>query len=122
MFLELLCDYLPECFKVTGAKVFQQDGAPCHTAKTVTTWLDDCQVPFIKDWPGNRPDLNPIENLWWIVKQDLPGKDVSSVPKLEAAIRDSWANIPLQTLRNLTLSLSRRLQVVKKGKGHPTKY
>ncbi len=39
-----------------------QDGAPCHTAKTVVTWLDDCMVNYFKDWPGNSPDINPIEN------------------------------------------------------------
>lgn len=122
VYLELLCDHLPESFELTGAKVFQQDGAPCHTAKSISTWLDDCQVPFIKDWPGNSPDINPIENLWHIVKKDLQGKDVSSLPKLEAAIRESWANLSPQHLRNLALSLPNRLREVKRRKGLPTKY
>ncbi|KAG0725911.1 Transposable element Tcb2 transposase [Chionoecetes opilio] len=73
-------------FELTRASVFQQDGAPAHTAKSVTQWLDDCMVPFIKDWPGNSLDLNPIENLWHIGKKDLQGKDVSSIPKLVKAI------------------------------------
>ncbi|KAG0710802.1 WD repeat-containing protein 20 [Chionoecetes opilio] len=68
------------------SRAFQQDGAPAHTAKSVTQWLDDCMVPFIKDWPGNSLDLNPIENLWHMVKKELQGKDVSSIPKLEKAI------------------------------------
>lgn len=122
VYLELLSDYLPESFERTGATVFQQDGAPAHTAKSITTWLDDCRVSFIKDWPGNSPDLNPIENLWHMVKKDLQGKDVSSVPKLEAAIRVSWANTSPQHLHNLATSLPRRLKAVKKRKGHPTKY
>lgn len=35
-YLELLSDYLPSCFEKCSAKVFQEDGTPCHTAKSVT--------------------------------------------------------------------------------------
>lgn len=121
-YLELLSDYLPDSFERTGAKVFQQDGAPAHTARSVTTWLEDCEVAFIKDWPGNSPDVNPIENLWALIKKDLQGHDVSSLPRLEAAIKDSWNKIPASTLENLAKSLPKRLREVKKKKGNPTKY
>ncbi|XP_045122668.1 uncharacterized protein LOC123511111 [Portunus trituberculatus] len=77
-------------FEDTEAIVFQQDGAKPHTAKSVTHGLRDCEVQFIDDWPGNSPDLNPIENLWQIMKRDLQGKDESSVPKLKREIRASW--------------------------------
>lgn len=122
IYLELLSDHLPDSFEKTGARVFQQDGAPCHTAKLITTWLNDCQVNFINDWPGNSPDLNPIENLWSIVKRKLQGVDISSVPKLEAAIREAWSRIDPTLLHNLATSLPRRLQEVLKHKGLPTKY
>lgn len=122
VYLELLSDHLPDCFDQTGATVFQQDGAPAHTAKSITTWLNDCGISFMKDWPGNSPDLNPIENVWHIVKRDLQGKDVSSVAKLEVAIKESWANIPPDHLLNLAKSLPRRLAAVLKRKGLPTKY
>ena len=122
VYLDLLLDHLGECLDLTGATVFQQDGARPHTAHIVTEYLNEGHVPFISDWPGNSPDINPIENLWHIVKRDLQGKDVSSVPKLEQEIRKSWANIPVETCRNLALSLPRRLKAVKKHRGRPTKY
>lgn len=122
VYYELLNDHLPECFELCQARVFQQDGAPAHTAQSVVQWLRDCKVPFIEDWPGNSPDINPIENLWAIVKKDLQGKDVSSIPRLEAAIQESWNNIPATTVHNLALSLPRRLCSVIKKKGGPTKY
>ncbi|XP_066947097.1 zinc finger BED domain-containing protein 4-like [Macrobrachium rosenbergii] len=112
-YLELMCDILPDAFEDTGATCFQQDGARAHTAKSVTQWLQDCEVPFINDWPGNSPDISPIENLWEIVKRDLQDKDVSSVPKLEAEIRASWNNIPKEMLHNLALSVPKRLKEYK---------
>lgn len=121
-YLELLCDHLPDCFDMTSARVFQQDGAPAHTAKYVTSWLNDCDVRFIRDWPGNSPDLNPIENLWYMVKKDLQDKDVSSLPKLQVAIETSWQGFDPAKLRNLALSMPHRLQAVIKRKGKPTKY
>ena len=62
VYFELLNGHLPESFEVAVAHVFQH-GAPAHTAKFLTTWLSDCEVGFIRDWPGNSPDINPIENL-----------------------------------------------------------
>lgn len=84
-YLELLCDYLPDSFEKAKAKIFMQDGAPCHTTKSVIQWLKDSEVPYISDWPGSSPDFNPIENLCSIMKQRLRDCDTSSLPKLKAA-------------------------------------
>ncbi len=50
--------------------IFQQDLAPAHTAKS---WFNDHGVTVL-DWPANSPDLNPIDNLWGIVKRKMRNK------------------------------------------------
>ena len=43
--------------------VFQQDGAPCHTAKRTQEWLEaNFQSFWPKNlWPPSSPDLNPLD-------------------------------------------------------------
>ncbi len=53
--------------------IFQQDLAPAHTAKSTKSWLNDHGVSVL-DWPANSPDLNPIENIWGIVKRKMRNK------------------------------------------------
>ena len=45
--------------------IFQQDGAPVHTSKVALKWLENNLNSFWGKgvWPGNSPDLSPIENL-----------------------------------------------------------
>ena len=48
--------------------IFQQDSAPCHTAKVVKLWIAMNEVKVLP-WAGNSPDMNPIENLWELLKK-----------------------------------------------------
>ncbi|GFY09975.1 hypothetical protein TNCV_3699361 [Trichonephila clavipes] len=42
--------------------IVMQDGAPCHTARSIKAFLAEQNIPLL-DWPGNSPDMNPIENI-----------------------------------------------------------
>jgi transposase len=47
------------------------------------------------DWPGNSPDLNPIENLWLIMKGKLKKKDnISLLPLLNRPTRSFGSPCP----------------------------
>ncbi len=49
---------------------FQQDLTPAHTAKGIKSWFKYHGVTVL-DWLANCPDLDPIENLWGIVKRKM---------------------------------------------------
>ena len=67
-----------------------QDVATPHTAKIVKQYLKDNKIRYIEDWYGNSPDLNPIENLWAIMKEELRNRNTSTFCKLQANLRDIW--------------------------------
>ncbi len=111
---------LPSADKLYGDAdfIFQQDLAPAHTAKS---WFNDHGVTVL-DWPANSPDLNPIENLWGIVKRKMRDTRPNNADDLKAAIKETWASIPPQQCHKLITSMPRWIEAVIKAKGAPTKY
>lgn len=102
--------------------IFQQDNAPCHTSKLVKTWFDQANVTVL-DWPGNSPDLNPIENLWRRLKILVGKSKPSNKVKLIESIVHAWNHVITPSeLENLVYSMPRRCAAVIKSKGYPTKY
>ena len=72
-----------------GSGIFQQDLAPCHTSKVMQLFFKNTKLTLL-DWPANSSDLNPIENLWAIVKKRLQKCDCSTKIKLIQAIIQIW--------------------------------
>ncbi len=67
--------------------IFQQDLAPAHSAKATSTWFKDHGIPVL-NWPANSPDLNPMENLWGIVKRKMRYAWPNNAEELKATIRE----------------------------------
>jgi len=44
-------------------------------------------------WPQHSPDLNPIEHIWDVVKQELCALDVHSTNLHQLLFLSIWANI-----------------------------
>ncbi len=88
--------------------IFQQDLAPAHTAKSTKSWLNDHGVGVL-DWPANSPDLNPIENVWGIVKRKMRNRRPKNVEK-------SWR--PLSKKPGLPYHLSIATKLITSSNEH----
>lgn len=95
--------------------VLQQDGDPSHGCAQACISEYNRQgrggsVSLLPGWPGNSPDLSPIENVWSIVDREVAAKGCKTFPEFKAAIDQAFASIPLSTLRNLMDSVPERLK------------
>ena len=46
-----------------------------HTCRLALDFYKNNKIGKL-DWPSYSPDLNPIENLWSIIKQKLEKEDI----------------------------------------------
>jgi len=102
---------------------FQQDNASVHTSRMTTSFFEESEITVMK-WPGQSPDLNPIEHLWdelerRIRKREPPPKNER---ELATFLQEEWEKIPPSIYQNLILSMSKRVTAVLKAKGYATKY
>lgn len=91
--------------------IYQQDNAPAHTAFLTMCHLNRKLGPGnVMKWPANSPDLNPIENLWGIIKRKLQSTEFDNVAEWRQAINEEWERISDQTLESLINSMKNRVQ------------
>ena len=107
----------------TGGCVFQQDGAPAHSAKHTREFL---MMAGITDmvWPAKSPDLNCIENMWGEMARRVyhGGRQFESEEDLLEAIYYEWNNIGLDYVRDLIRSMPNRADECLKKRGRITNY
>ena len=66
---------------INQPNVFMQDTAPCHTAKSVKTFLSEEDVN-VTEWPAHSPDIDPIENVWKLLNERVKEKNPRNVGEL----------------------------------------
>ena len=118
MYIDIFENRLQRTMLMSNCTVFQQDSAPCHTAKTAMTWFKNNRIRLL-DWPGNSPDLNPIKNLWMLMKRKVRAHAPSSLQDLQYWIKRVWVQeIEPDICHRLVASMPRRIQEVKQKRTH----
>jgi hypothetical protein len=102
--------------------VFLMDGAPPHTARATTDFLQAKDIKYLHGWPPNSPDLNPIENLWAHLKREVYAGSPTSLAALKAALEAAWARVPDRLPKRLMASFTRRLKKCVERAGEHTGY
>ena len=101
--------------------IFQQDNAPAHRSAICKEFMNINAID-VMDWPAQSPDLNPIENIWHIIKQQLRAREINSVDELWQQTQQMWRSISPQLCRKLITGMPRRMTAVIRARGYPTKY
>jgi hypothetical protein len=100
--------------------IFQHDNDPKHTSKLVKEYLEDQDFTTMV-WPAQSPDLNPIENIWSLVKlrlfrnYDAPPKGIHD---LWDRIQEVWNSLTLEDCRKVIDTMPKRCSDVIKAKGY----
>ena len=112
--------------------LFQQDGAPIHTARVTMQWLRKHAIKSLQGWPPYSPDLNPIEHIWPLLKAKLyelypdielwHGSEDSIVERMEDALCHAWSTIRPEIASNCIASMPDRIKAVVASGGWYTRY
>ena len=102
--------------------ILQQDGAKCHTSRSTMQWLEDKGAEVLSDWPANSPDLNCLENLWEMFKEQVYRRNFKTLRGLYRVAREEWNQIEHKKIRNLIRSMPERLTQVIERNGETTDY
>ena len=95
--------------------LFQQDGAPAHTANITQSWLRTEIPDFISkvEWPPSSPDLNLMDfSLWSILETKACAKSHKSVDSLKKSLLKERSRIPQETMRAAVNAVPERLRAV----------
>ena len=102
--------------------VLQQDGAKAHTARKMKDFFRDKNINYLTNWPPQSPDLNIIENVWFILKNSIEKRNVTNIHEFERAVYEEFNNISNSYIETLYKSFWKRLRDCLRAKGKSIAY
>ncbi len=104
-----------------GTFLFQQDGAPAHTAASTQTMIKEelgWRFWTKEQWPPSSPDLNPLDyGVWNGVAQIACASPVDNIASLRQRVAQAWVAQEPEQVRRICRGFRRRLDAVVSAHG-----
>ena len=128
--------FIKEYFNITfakaghkhcGRRIFVMDNDPSQTSKVAMEALASIEAELLKI-PARSPDLNPIENIFHLVKRDLRDEaiaqciEVESFSQFQERVLRTINNTPTYIIDKTISSLPKRIRAMIQSRGCRTKY
>ena len=113
--------------KADGRRLFVMDNDPSQTSRAAKLALEDIEGRF-HEIPPRSPDLNPIENIFHLVKRYLDQEAISkniireTFDEFSVRVLEAFGNIPVEIIDKTISSMNRRITAILASKGERIKY
>ncbi len=74
------------------------------------------------EWASNSPDLNPIENIWTLLKNKIKKRENKTTDEFKKSIIECWNEIEQEHINNIINSMPKRLKKAIDNKGKSINY
>lgn len=103
---------------------FIHDLSPIHQAIVIKAWFREHPEIEVLPWPPKGADINPIENHWANMVQDLEYFRPKTADEVFEKAKHSWDSYRGRedNWRKLAFSIIKRLRLVIEANGYWTKY
>jgi len=98
-YMEMLNKHLPN---LKQNRILQQDRAPCHESKITRDFLEEADIITLDPWPPSSPDLNPIENMWHILKKNVHARSPKTIEDLIRIVKEEFSYFSTDYLEKLS--------------------